>query len=626
MCGIAGYFLKRTPRTSGTPDLPAALEKLAHRGPDGSGIFMSPRIGLGHRRLSILDLSSAGSQPIHSEGERFVLVFNGEIYNFIELREELERKGITFRGNSDSEVLVNAVETWGPAVFPRLNGIFAFAAWDTLTQNLYLVRDRVGVKPLYYLEHNGTVLFASEIKAILAQTRRQCQVNYQALSEFLYYGNALGENTLFARVNRLLPGHYITINQSATTLTPYWRPNASLNDNDINFSAASEIVRDLLEQAVKRQLVADVPVGIFLSGGVDSSAIAALAARNTQERLTSFCAAFDFNNGHDELAAAKYVAERVGTDHHELHIRGADLEGTISNLVQHHDEPFGDAADIPLYLLTKEIKDRCKVVLQGDGGDELFAGYSRYRFEFLRRRYRLASSVLRPFSRLMSQRFRQKFARLESILDAPSPGESFARLLTLISREGGVAESVFSQNVREALVQQNPFARYVEIERAYRDKKDLVQRLLWVDFSIILPDQFLEKVDKSTMANGVEVRVPFLDNDLVEFALQLKASVKMPNGKTKALLRNALRGVVPSPILKAPKKGFGVPHLDWLAGPLLPFFERSLDDAECACPGILNRPVITKLIQEFLQTRSNGDLLWRLLNLSIWMRQYQIAF
>jgi asparagine synthase (glutamine-hydrolysing) len=626
MCGIAGYFLKRPLWASGTPDLLAALDRIAHRGPDGMGVYLRPNVGLGHRRLSIIDLTDAGSQPISSGSGRFIMVFNGEIYNYAALRQELEREGVIFRGSSDSEVLVNSIEKWGTPAISRLNGIFAFAIWDTQTEVLTLARDRCGVKPLYLYEDEGIVLFASEIKGILSQAAVSTQLDYQALSEFLYYGNALGQRTLFQGIRRLLPAQFAVFSSLETRFNCYWSPEQLPKLNHICYADARDNLRQLLEQAVRSQLVSDVPVGIFLSGGIDSSAIAASAARNSNIRLSSYCAAFDFDDGHNELKAARRVARQVGTDHHEIFIKGESLDEVIIDLVRHHDEPFADPANIPLYLLTKEIRGRNKVILQGDGGDELFGGYSRYRFMRQLFRYRVAAKLLGLARPLLREPLKEKLLRLESILGAATTGESFARLLTNESRESGIPESIFLPDIQAILRQMNPFLRYSEIERRYASARDLVQRLLLVDFSIILPDQFLEKVDKATMANGIEVRVPFLDNDLVNYALSLPASMKMRGGHPKALLRDALRGLVPEETLQAKKKGFGVPHLNWLAGPLLPFLRQSLREASINFPAIFNVSQLDLLVNNFEKDRSNGPLLWKALQLSIWLREYKVSF
>ncbi|HEV2149057.1 MAG TPA: asparagine synthase (glutamine-hydrolyzing), partial [Longimicrobiaceae bacterium] len=375
MCGICGV----AERSGRAADEPLALEmtsRLAHRGPDDRGVAVRGGVALGQTRLSIIDLSEAGHQPMSSPDGQVTLVYNGEVYNFRELRARLESQGAAFRGRSDTEVVLAAYLAWGLDALPLLDGMFALAVWDGRNGELHLARDRFGIKPLYYRAEGGSLAFASEIKAILAGGAPR-EVDWEGLHEYLWYGNALGENTLFHGIRRVPPGHRLTWGPDGLRVAPFWL----LEDvppvaDDVETATAG--VRERLEGAVRSHLVSDVPVGVFLSGGIDSSAITAFASRHHGGRLKTFSVGFDFDRGVNELPRARRVAQHFGTDHRELHVAGADIRGVVERLVRCHDEPFGDAANIPLYLLCEQLGGEVKVVLQGDGGDELFAGYRRY--------------------------------------------------------------------------------------------------------------------------------------------------------------------------------------------------------------------------------------------------------
>ncbi|CAG0905860.1 unnamed protein product, partial [Darwinula stevensoni] len=438
---LGGYF-KSEERLLSKDSLIEATNSIRHRGPDDAGYYEDENVGLGHRRLSIIDLSSAGHQPMTSANGRYIIAYNGEIYNYLQLKQELQSNGFQFRSQSDTEVVVNGFEYWGSAIFEKLNGIFAISIWDQAEKKLILARDRMGVKPLYYWHENDLLLFGSEIKTILSYDIVKRKINLQSFHEFLYYGYALGENTMFSGIKKILPGQYLEISKDKVMTKKFWSINNinTISQNSIKESTAISQTKSLLESAVSRQLVSDVPVGVFLSGGIDSSAITAFASKHYAGKLKSYSAGFDFDGGHNELPLASKIAKKFGTQHHELMVQGKDITDIIKKMIYHHDEPFSDAANIPLYLMTQHVKNDCKVVLQGDG------------------------------------------------------------------------------------------------------------------------DQFLEKVDKSTMANGVEVRVPFLDNDLASFALALPSELKVKNGVKKYLLKKALDGILPNEVLYGPKKGFGVPY------------------------------------------------------------------
>ncbi len=594
---------------------------LRHRGPDDVGVQVVGPAGLGHTRLSILDLSSAGHQPMQNEDGSVTLVYNGETYNFSALRHRLEAAGVRFRSHSDTEVVLQAFVRWGLDSFSMLDGMFALAIWDNRSETLHLVRDRFGIKPLYYATSRSGLVFGSEIKAILASGRIHPTIDWQALHEYLYYGNALGSRTLFDGVRRLLPGHRLTFNRDSCATTAYWSlaDVAPVRDT---VDTATETTRGLLAAAVDSHLVSDVPVGVFLSGGVDSSAITALASSRYAGRLQTFAVGFDFDGGAGELPRARAVAQHFGTDHHELHIAGADLPMVIESLVRRHDEPFGDAANIPLYLLCRQLAGSIKVVLQGDGGDEMFAGYRRHRIVSHERFWQLVSRAGGVLSSLGLRG--PAVSRAHRFFKAMAHSDRGMRTALLLTPETLQLPPThtLSLEVRGLVEALDPFARYREVARSL-GHLDPLQQLLYTDIAILLPDTFLEKVDKSTMAYGIEARVPFLDAALSRYAMGLPAKLKVRRGQKKWMLRRAMRGIVPDAVLDAPKRGFAVPVDAWLRGPLRPYLESVLFDPSTLNSGLFDRSVLEAVLREHVTRRRNrGFLLYKLLNLALWHRAY----
>lgn len=620
MCGICG-LIEFGNGGSDLARVQAMTATLAHRGPDRRAVWMQGAAGLGHARLSILDLSPAGNQPMVSDDGSLVIVFNGEIYNFGELRRELELGGAHFRGTSDTEVALYAYRQWGSDAIRRFNGIFGLAIWDCRRQELLLARDRYGVKPLYYASLPEGLVFGSEAKAVLASGRVQTSVDAVALHEYMYFGNSLGRNTLFGQIRKLLPGHWLLCRRGDVREECFWRTEnvAPVFDDE---ETAVRRVRILLEAAVKRQLMSDVPVGAFLSGGVDSSSVVAFASRHYPGRLKTFSAGFDFDGGINELPKAARVAAHFGTEHQEIHVEGAKLPAVIETLVRHHDEPFGDAANIPLYLMCGALKGQPKVILQGDGGDELFAGYRRYRMLYhfgfwavlgrlpgLHRRLTALGGAARRLGRML-----EVFALDDDAL-------RMALLLTIETRTPPPTR-LLSAAWREQLANSDPFARYREMNDRFQ-KLDRVQRMLFTDTNILLPDTFLTKVDRPTMAWGIESRVPFLDNELTDYVIGLPARLKMRGGAKKHLLRRAMRGIVPDEALDGPKTGFSVPYGEWMRGPLSKYTHAVLLDSSSDASGLFDRAELERCLQEHKEGRTeNGFLLWKALNLALWHRLY----
>lgn len=625
MCGITGYF-KISDKILQSNCLKTAADTISHRGPDDSGYYENECIGLGHRRLSIIDLTMAGHQPMCSNSGRYIIAYNGEIYNFIQLKTELLTKGFSFQGHSDTEVIVNGFEYWGNGIFEKLNGIFAISIWDNQEKKLVIARDRMGVKPLYYWCDENFFLFGSEIKTILSYPFVERKLNIQAFHEFLYYGYGLGENTLFLGIQKVMPGQLIEINKKGVAKAYFWTHEniKELSIKDICEEQAIQDTKLLLEKSVKHQLVSDVPVGVFLSGGIDSSAITAFASKYYEGKIKSYSAGFDFDGGHNELPLASKIAKKFGTEHNELMIFGKDMAEIIKKMILSHDEPFSDAANIPLYLLSKEVKNDCKVILQGDGGDELFAGYPRYHIMANFYQYKMLFQVLQKVKNIIPSSYIQnKTDRFFPIFNNTSPDLLFAKFLTE-EREGS-PEKVLTQAWKEKLSFTNPFERYKKVAKEFTTLSDNTQKLLWIDTKIILPDQFLEKVDKSTMANGVEVRVPFLDNDLVSYALSIPSGLKVKKGVKKYLLKKALKGTLPNEVLYGPKKGFGVPYQNWLKGPLKKFMMETFNNPQIKDLNLFDYQELQDRINQHCSGKKDwGFFLWKLLNFCIWAEEYKI--
>lgn len=623
MCGIFGN-VNFGSAPLGEEDTRRLTKEIGHRGPDGIGVWTSQYASLGHARLSIIDLSENGRQPMSSTDGRYKIVYNGEVYSFMELRRELEDGGACFVSHSDTEVVLHAFARWGTDCIARLNGIFSFAIWDGKAERLYLARDRWGVKPLYYVFNNSGIVFGSEIKALVGASSKRFEIDELSLSEFMQFGvGGLGERTIFAGIQKLEAGSVMTFDRTGSVVARYWKIE-SVEPTGDRPEVAAQSVAGLLGAAVNRQLVSDVPVAVFLSGGIDSSAVTAFAARHYSAPLQTYAVGFDFAPGNNELPKAARVAKYFRTEHRELFLRGTDLSDVIEQLVVHHDSPFSDAANIPLFLLCRELQGTVKVVLQGDGGDEVFGGYRRYE---LLRRSKLWSALSRLGGGLL--RYlpvpRQRKVRIARMADIWSERNESVRMALLLAQDGRKPspKRLLGREWRERLRTVDSFARYRAIGGMLQQIEP-VQRMLWTDMQILLPDIFLEKVDRSTMANGVEARVPFLDNQLTDYVLGLPAEVKMPGGRPKGLLKRALRGIVPDFVLDAPKMGFGVPYSRWLAGPLSAFARERICEGCAAREGLIDRVAVDAALNEHTAGRADhGFLLWKYLNLAIWFERYR---
>jgi asparagine synthase (glutamine-hydrolysing) len=592
---------------------------LAHRGPDGEGVLVEGEVALAHRRLSIMDLSRLGAQPmiLGTSGPR--ISYNGEIYNFLGLRRELEDHGRRFRSRSDTEVILHAYDNWGLDGLKRLEGIFAFALWDPLRRRLVLMRDRLGIKPLFYAQVGERLFFGSEIKALFAAGAIDTEMDQQAFAEYLWYGNSYEDRTIYRKVRAVLPGHWLIVEGGQVRDEAWWRVEEWLSRAPAAADArdCTVQVRAALDAAVTRQLVADVPVGIFLSGGVDSSAIAASAMAVQSQPVASYSVGFDFDGGINELPKARAVAARLGLEHHELQVRGADLAEVLQTLAAAHDEPFADAANIPLYLLARELRGTIKVVLQGDGGDEMFAGYRRYAILRHLNCWRAWPATFTGAVRKAGSRG----WRAARMLDAAGRGDAGERMALLLTLEtlADPPLSMLHADARELLASRSdPFAAYRRCAERFQSV-DPVQQMLLTDLSLQLPSQFLAKVDRATMASGLEARVPLLDEGVAELAVRIPSVWKVRGLQKKIVLRDALRSRLPSSILDGPKTGFGVPYEHWLRTSLYDLSRDAiLAPGFCQRFGFDRSRVELALAEHRHGHRDHGFRLWKLLQLALW--------
>ena len=624
MCGIAG-ILKNALKNSdnSTREVSSVIKKmtkiLSHRGPDAEGYFISNNIVLGHRRLSILDVSATGAQPMELFSGGPVITFNGEIYNFIELKRKLRSLGHFFRGNSDTEVILHAYNAWGLDGLKQLEGIFAIAIWDPIKLKLILMRDKFGVKPLFYGDSTLGFAFGSEIKAVLAAGGVDSVINQQAFSEYLWHGNTFEDRTFYSGIVALLPGHWLIIENGKKKLSSWWRieellnrPTAALTEEQ-----ATEQVRTALNSSVSRQLLADVPVGIFLSGGIDSSAIASSAMHVQRIPIKSYSAAFDFDKGVNELRKAREVANHLGLDHHELHITGANLPKILKELAYAHDEPFADAGNIPLYMMSQKLNGKIKVVLQGDGGDEMFAGYSRYAILRNSRWWSLWPSVLNKLTKSCGN-IGKRFARIAGAVGNKDAALRMGLLLTLETLDDPPDSLLRTELKIELAKSTDPFLAYRNAAKRFT-MDDPVQQMLLTDLTVELPSKFLTKVDRSTMASGIEARVPMLDERVAEVAVGMPSHWKAKGVQKKVILRNSQRLLLPKAILDSPKVGFGVPFSYWLCSSLKEYTRQRLLDQSSINYFNLDKQFIESTLSQISPISNNKSfLVWKLLQLVLW--------
>jgi asparagine synthase (glutamine-hydrolysing) len=611
---------------------PSILERmnntLSHRGPDSTGAVVWSSAALAMSRLSIIDVDG-GQQPMWNEDNSCCIVYNGELYNFLDLRPLLEARGHIFRTRSDTEAILHAYEEWGPECLHRFNGMFAFAVWDTRQKTLFIARDRIGEKPLYYYKDSDRFIFASEIKAILADRTVPRCVNLRGLANFLAFGHAVAPDTMYQNVYKLLPGHYILVRHGEVQTFPYWdvgdEPQVPPGD-PLSEDGYAERILSLLDDSVRRRMIADVPLGAFLSGGVDSSAVVALMKRHASGPVKTFSLGFNIGGGYNELSDARQVAEYLGTEHHELQVDHVDLVQTLRTLVYHYDEPFGDAASFPLYLLSRFAREHVTVVLSGDGGDELFGGYRRYAADRTAGLYQRLPGVLTDtllpvlVDRLPRLR---RIKRTVQTLPIADPARRYASWFECFTPD--MQAELLQPAMLDGIDGYDASWQFTHYYGALNSHtaNDHLNRLMYVDLKTWLVDTYMEKTDKATMACSLEARLPLLDHRLVELAFQIPARYKVHGWSTKRILKRAVSELVPPEVLRRPKHGFSVPTDPWFRGELKSFARDVLFDERTRRRGYFNVPVVERLWREHAEGRHVWDSqLWLLLNFELWHRIY----
>lgn len=618
MCGIAGLIVGQQTRDS-SAILRNMAGAIAHRGPDDEGFFETVTrdsrysVGLAHRRLSIIDLST-GHQPIGNEDGSIQIVFNGEIYNFNDLRQELLARGHRFATASDTETIVHAYEEYGEACVEHFRGMFAFAIWDRNRERLFLARDRFGKKPLFICEHNGLLLFASEIKSILTYPGIPVDVDREAVWNYLAYRYVPGPATLFSGIRKLAPGSYAVWENGRLQERRYYTPPDKLPYSNRELPANPvETFLERLEEAVRIRMVSDVPFGAFLSGGIDSSAIVALMARHSSFPVKTFSVGFT-ESGYSELDYARVIAQQFSTDHQELMVSSDHMMDELPALVGYRDAPVSEPADIPIYLLSKEARRSVKMVLTGEGSDEFLGGYNKHVFERYAGLYQKLPKLLRhtfiePLVKALPYRFgKVKTAVLNLGLD--SPDERLPRWFGALSNKE-----------RDELValRATSHAAGSDVQFDTPPQNSALRRILYFDQTSWLPDNLLERGDRMTMAASIEARMPFMDHELAAFISTLPDHYRV----RKLVLHEAMRKLLPTVILDRPKVGFRMPVKEWFRGPMRDYLYDHLTGINSRTREYYRRETLEKILNEHVQQRHNHEkLLWSLLNLEIWHRQY----
>lgn len=640
MCGIAGWINLDTNRKSGTHNesvLHSMCERIVHRGPDSEGLWLDETAALGMRRLSIIDLRT-GDQPVFNEDGTVVVMMNGELYNYREVRAELEKLGHQFLTQSDTEILPHLYEEHGEAMVEYLNGMYAFSLWDTRQKKLIIARDRFGEKPLYHGIFDGKLIWASEPKAILAHPAVTPEINLDALRHYVSFDYVPASMSIYKGINKLPAAHILTVENSEVRTRRYWdikwradtpvRTDAKASENGSNnLSHASTELRDLLSDAVRMRLVSDVPLGIMLSGGIDSSTVAAFAVRHATERVKTFSIGFE-EDSFDESKYARLVSRHLGTEHHEEILSAEKAGDLISEIAKWLDEPISDGSLIPTYLLARFVRKHVTVALGGDGGDELFAGYPMY----------FAHSVAAKYLAIPSFVRRGIIEPVVNALPVSSKNLSLdykAKRFIRAAKYDDVARhhswfGSFSIDQHDSLFSKDLLAETeADIYRGVRElvsrsnANSVIEKMQYADINYYLAEDILTKVDRAAMAVSLETRAPFLDPRIGQFAASLPVEYKLKGKNGKVILKAAMKDLLPTEILNRPKKGFGIPIAEWLKGRLNSLLHDMLAPERLRNHGLFNPDFVTKLINEHENGRaSHHKELWTLLVFQLWHEQY----
>jgi len=638
MCGICGKVSLNSDSSINEGLVRRMCSVLAHRGPDDEGVYIGPspypspqrgegvRVCLGHRRLSIIDLSPAGHQPMSNEDGSVWIVMNGEVYNFLELRDALEKKGHCFRSRTDTETLLHLYEEKGIDCLKDLRGAFVFALWDGRKKRLFIARDRIGKKPLYYSCKSNTLIFASEVKAILQDPDVSIEVNRSAITDYLSYGYTPTPETMFKGIMKLPPAHFMIYENGNMKIERYWELDFSkkLNLSEPEYCAR---IMDLLEDSTRIRLISDVPLGAFLSGGIDSSAVVYMMSKLSPGRVKTFSIGFE-EESHSELRYARVIARHFGTDHHEYIVKPRAIE-ILPKLVWHYNEPYADSSALPSYYVAKMTRQEVKVALNGDGGDEDFGGYERFmaaRFAEIFRKIpeRLRRSIISPLVNRLpeSLRFNHPATKLKRFLQmAALPYRERHYNWVTIFRDAEKRD-LFTGQFKKEIDGKNSF---YSLESAFGEcgSRDIVDMVMSTDIKTNLLDDLLVKMDIATMANSLEGRSPFLDQKMMEFAASIPSDAKIKGTRLKYILKKALSGILPKEILSRGKMGFGIPVDKWFRNELKSYSYQILMSDRCINRNYFERQAIKRLLDDHSGARANnGARIWSLLNLELWHRMF----
>jgi asparagine synthase (glutamine-hydrolysing) len=626
MCGIAGFS-----HFDGNMGDKATLKKMGdsiyHRGPDAGGEYLDNHVGLAHRRLAIIDLSDAGIQPMTSHDGKYIIVFNGEIYNFQTLRAELSAAGYPFKTHTDTEVILALYATEGENLLSKLNGMFAFALWDTTTEKLMIARDRMGKKPLYYLQTETQFAFASEIKAILTLPDVPRDIRLDAVYDFFAYQYVPDPKSIFTHIHKLPPGHYMTVDANGIEITQYW---------DVSFKHTStasedeltEKLRELATHCTKQRMVSDVPLGAFLSGGVDSSGVVAMMANNSDTPVKTCSIGFD-DKKYNETEFAKEVADKYHTEHHEFTVH-QNVADNLEKIVAYFDEPFADPSLVPTFFVSELARQQVTVAIAGDGGDEVFAGYEKYATDATENRLRnkfpvvIRKHIFPKLANFLAGSNATIWRKGKSLLTSLSQEPAMGFYTTNSQIDDRQWQKLVKQDVKEKLGDYHPSRITID---AYEksDGPDHLAKILYTDMKTYLPGGILVKVDRMSMANSLEVRAPLLDKDVVEFSATVPSGMKFKNGEKKHILKGAFKPMLPDGILYRKKMGFSVPLASWFRHEIKELAQRHLIDQAQGLKTIFNHGYIITLWNEHQNGGADHSaLLWSMLMFEMWWVKYAL--
>ncbi|MEP1743937.1 MAG: asparagine synthase (glutamine-hydrolyzing) [Kangiellaceae bacterium] len=618
MCGIVGIYNYKTGQEVTEALLHGMSEKIPYRGPDGFGYFFDKEIGLGHRRLTIIDTNERSNQPMTSSHADTTICYNGEVYNYVELKEQLEKSGVTFKTTSDTEVILELYRQKGIDFLSELNGMFAFSIWDRKNGEFLLARDRLGIKPLFYVETDQGIAFGSEIKTLLEIPEVEKAVNKKLIDSYMSVGYCPTDETLFKGIKKLAPGHVITIKNGELSMTKYWDMQFD-KTQDKGEAFYIEETKKLFEDAVNIQLRSDVPLGVFLSGGIDSSAVVAMMKKLGVKDIKTFSVAWDYGSDFNETKYARQVAEQFETDHTEYFMSADDFRNFLPDYIRHMDEPVTEAAAISLYYLAKKTKEKVTVVLSGEGADEVFGGYPIYKYMHVVEQYKkipkfIRNPILNPILRMLGEKW-AKYADLSEVdIEQSYSGVSFY--------ENSQKEKLYSKDFMK-VAKKHSNTKNLAPYYQYTHGDDLQTRLQYLDVKTWLVDDLLIKADRMSMAASLELRVPFLDHRFLEFAANMPSKYRFKSYENKYILKKAMEDFLPNEILYRKKQGFPTPLSIMFKGDLYEYVSGIIDSDLAHSRGYFDPTEIRKLLKEHkAEERDNHRVLWQLLVLELWHREY----